>query len=139
MVTRNIRRLFKKANHQLDRDFNQFASQHEMTGMQMGIIHFLSQGSQASYYQRDIEKAFNMKASTTTVLLQRMEKKGLIHRQASAQDARHKLVQLTPKARKVEGLCQAYLDEEAKELAKHFSEQEIAIFAKILQYYINKE
>lgn len=41
----------------------------------MSIIDFISYGLKEEYFQQDIEKEFNIQRSTTTVLLQRMEKK----------------------------------------------------------------
>ncbi|WP_294423021.1 MarR family winged helix-turn-helix transcriptional regulator, partial [uncultured Streptococcus sp.] len=89
-MEKNIGRLVKKASNQLGREFDQFAKPFDLTGMQMSIIDFISYGLKEEYFQQDIEKEFNIQRSTTTVLLQRMEKKELIYRQVSQKDARQK-------------------------------------------------
>ena len=107
-MEKNIGRLVKKASNQLGREFDQFAKPFDLTGMQMSIIDFLSQGVKEEYFQQDIEKEFNIQRSTTTVLLQRMEKKVLIYRQVSQQDARQKSVYLTEKAQGLVEECHSY-------------------------------
>lgn len=105
----------------------------------MSIIDFLSQGVKEEYFQQDIEKEFNIQRSTTTVLLQRMEKKVLIYRQVSQQDARQKSVYLTEKAQGLVEECRSYFRNQERELEKNFSEEDIAIFEKILKYYMKEK
>ena len=137
-MEKNIGRLVKKASNQLGREFDQFAKPFDLTGMQMSIIDFISYGLKKEYFQQDIEKEFNIQRSTTTVLLQRMEKKELIYRQVSQKDARQKSVHLTQKAQDLVAECRSYFQLQEKELEERFSEDEIAIFEKILDYYVKK-
>ena len=129
-MEKNIGRLVKKASNQLGREFDQFAKPFDLTGMQMSIIDFISYGLKEEYFQQDIEKEFNIQRSTTTVLLQRMEKKELIYRQVSQKDARQKSVHLTQKAQDLVAECRSYFQLQEKELEERFSEDEIAIFEK---------
>ncbi|WP_394992281.1 MarR family winged helix-turn-helix transcriptional regulator [Streptococcus alactolyticus] len=138
-MEKNIGRLVKKASNQLGREFDQFAKPFDLTGMQMSIIDFISYGLKKEYFQQDIEKEFNIQRSTTTVLLQRMEKKELIYRQVSQKDARQKSVHLTQKAQDLVAECRSYFQLQEKELEERFSEDEIAIFEKILDYYVKKK
>lgn len=138
-MEKNIGRLVKKASNQLGREFDQFAKPFDLTGMQMSIIDFISYGLKEEYFQQDIEKEFNIQRSTTTVPLQRMEKKELIYRQVSQKDARQKSVHLTQKAQDLVAECRSYFQLQEKELEERFSEDEIAIFEKILDYYVKKK
>ena len=138
-MEKNSGRLVKKASNQLGREFDQFAKPFDLTGMQMSIIDFISYGLKEEYFQQDIEKEFNIQRSTTTVLLQRMEKKELIYRQVSQKDARQKSVHLTQKAQDLVAECRSYFQLQEKELEERFSEDEIAIFEKILDYYVKKK
>lgn len=138
-MDRNIGRMVKIASNQLSREFDQFAKPYDLTGMQMSIIDFLSHDWKEEYYQRDIEKEFNIQRSTTTVLLQRMEKKGLIYRQVSEKDARQKSVHLTEKAEALVDACQTYFASKEATLESLFSEEEIAVFEKILRYYMKEK
>ena len=107
-MEKNIGRMVKIASNQLSREFDKFAKPYDLTGTQMSIIDFLSHDWKEEYFQQDIEKEFNIQRSTTTVLLQRMEKKGLIYRQSSKKDARKKSVHLTEKALALADACQDY-------------------------------
>lgn len=130
-------RLLKQANNNMMRHFDQFAKQFGLTGNQMAVIDFIMNHEEEEISQRDIEHEFNIQRSTTTVLLQRMEKKGLIDRHTSSKDARQKAVALTDKAVKIASACQTYLRAEEEELAQQFSAEEREIFLKILQHYRN--
>lgn len=130
-------RLLKQANNNMMRHFDQFAKQFGLTGNQMAVIDFIMNHEKQEIFQRDIEHEFNIQRSTTTVLLQRMEKKGLIERHISSKDARQKAVVLTDKAVKIASACQTYLRAEEEEFAQHFSAEEREIFLNILQHYRN--
>ena len=130
-------RLLKQANNNMMRHFDQFAKQFGLTGNQMAVIDFIMNHEKQEIFQRDIEHEFNIQRSTTTVLLQRMEKKGLIERHTSSKDARQKAVVLTDKAVKIASACQVYLRAEEEEFAQKFSAEEREIFLKIVQHYRN--
>lgn len=130
-------RLLKQANNNMMRHFDQFAKQYDLTGNQMSIIDFITNHADQEIFQRDIEREFEIQRSTTTVLLQRMEKKGLIKRHTSSKDARQKAVVLTDKALSIASACQSYLRKEEEEFVQLFSAEERDIFFKILQYYRN--
>jgi DNA-binding MarR family transcriptional regulator len=67
-------RLLKMAARQLTIHFDQFARQYDLTGTQMSIIDHLGR-IPGEILQRDLEKEFNIRRSTATLILQRMEKK----------------------------------------------------------------
>lgn len=116
--------LLKQANNNMLRHLDQFAKQYDLTGNQMTIIDFIINHTDQEVFQRDIEHEFEIQCSTTTALLQRMEKKGLIERYTSSKDARQKAVALTNKAVKIASACQSYLRKEEKEFAQQFSAEE---------------
>ncbi|MFR3960466.1 MAG: MarR family winged helix-turn-helix transcriptional regulator [Streptococcus salivarius] len=95
------------------RHFDQFARQYDLTGNQMAIIDFITNHANQEVFQRDIEHEFEIQRSTTTVLLQRMEKKALSN-DIPQQDARQKAVVLTDKAVKIASACQSYLRKERR-------------------------
>ena len=119
------------------RHFDQFARQYDLTGNQMAVIDYITNHADQEVFQRDIEHEFEIQRSTTTVLLQRMEKKGLIERHTSSKDARQKAVILTDKALNIASACQFYLRKEEEEFAQQFSAKEREVFLKILQHYRN--
>ncbi|MBM7643768.1 MarR family winged helix-turn-helix transcriptional regulator [Streptococcus loxodontisalivarius] len=136
---RETGRLVKRASLQLSRDLDQFAKPFDLTGTQMSILDFIFQAEKESYLQKDIEQEFHIQRSTATGILQGMEKKGLISRQISAQDARQRSVHLTSKGSQIALRCQDFFKEQEEAFSQNFSEDERRIFQKILNQMIKKE
>lgn len=134
-MSENIGRLLKQAANQMSRQFDEFAQQYDLTGVQLSIIDYLSRHRADLVLQRDIEVEFAIQRSTTTLILQRMEKKQLITRQVAAADARQKTISLTNKALGLESVVRTYIDQQEQKLRDQFSVTELAIFKKILHYY----
>lgn len=74
----NIGRLIKRADVSLSRQMNDFARQSGLTGNQMNTIDYLSRQENMAANQQAIENEFNIRRSTTTIILQRMEKRQLV-------------------------------------------------------------
>ena len=84
--------------HQVKKRMNATLSDLGITGVQSRVMHYiLEHGQDGPVFQRDVEAAFNLSRSTTTNILQLMEKNGLICRESVAQDARLKRIVLTQK------------------------------------------
>ncbi len=113
---------------------NNLVKPHEdnVTGMQGWIAGYIASRGEDDVYQRDLEAEFNMRRSTATVILQLMEKNGLIIRTSVPRDARLKKIELTQKAQKI--ICE--IDEgiqtmEAK-LAEGISDEEMRVFYTVI-------
>ncbi len=72
-----------------------------MTKMQGMIVGFLNNSKQEDVFQKDIEKKFSMRRSTTSKMLKNMEEKGIVERISIEQDARMKKLQLSEKGQSV--------------------------------------
>ncbi|MEI7884626.1 MAG: MarR family transcriptional regulator [Clostridia bacterium] len=84
--------------NRINRQVSNIVSKYGITGSQAHIINFIYNESMArDVFQRDIEKEFDIRRSTTTNALQLMEAKGFILRQSVSIDARLKKVLLTEK------------------------------------------
>ncbi len=60
------------------------------------IIAYLCEHTELEIYQKDLERKFHMAPSTMTMILQSMERAGLIQRVSACHDARLKQIALTP-------------------------------------------
>lgn len=127
-------RLLKIAARQLTKNFDKFAQKYDLTATQMSIIDHLGRFNH-EVLQRDLEIEFNIKRSTTTLILQRMEKKNLVTRTTAYSDARQKAVRLTEKGKKLVKTVSNYMAYQQNLLEKNFTKSEIQIFEKILKYY----
>ncbi len=82
----------------LRRAMNKTTSQYGISGPQARFIGFIAEQKQA-VYQKDIEKAFNIRRSTASGILKHLEEAGLISREVVSKDARLKKIALSAKGR----------------------------------------
>jgi len=133
-----IRKLIKQAAKGIDQHSSDFAKEMKLTRGQMSTIDFL--GKQPGYMakQRVIEEEFAIRRSTTTIMLQRMEKKGLVARLPDPADKRQKLVKLTDKAEELLPRVIEDIKDDDLQLMDHFSEEELATVRRFLKYIAEK-
>lgn len=110
-----------------------FHRQTHLTDMQSRIIGFLHRKKAEDVFQKDIEKEFSIRRPTVTILLQTMEKKSLVKRDAVAYDARLKKVGLTPKAEELVNTSQREMLRFEKMLTADISEADLACFFRVTQ------
>ena len=85
--------------HQVKKRMNATLSDLGITGVQSRVMHYiLEHGQDGPVFQRDVEAAFNLSRSTTTNILQLMEKNGIIRREGVDYDAHLKRLVPTEKA-----------------------------------------
>ncbi|MBO0469822.1 MarR family transcriptional regulator [Enterococcus sp. DIV0242_7C1] len=67
------------------------------SGIQMRILNFIHRKNckSAAVYQKDVEQEFDIRRSTVSGILQRLEKRGMIERQSCKEDNRLKAIFLT--------------------------------------------
>lgn len=83
--------------------------------------------------QKDIETHFDIRRSTATIILKRMEKNGLITREISDTDERMKTVQLTQKAKDMYQEAKDEVEKAENQLVKGLSKEELDVFARVLE------
>lgn len=104
----------------------------EISGMQGSLLGFLDRNSQErDIFQRDLEKNFNIRRSTATVMLQNLEQKGYIVRESVDSDARMKRIVLTDKAREVNRGVRKQIDAFHEELERGITPEEKELFLQI--------
>lgn len=104
-----------------------------ITDIQGRIINYLhSQPEDREIYQQEIEKLFNIRQSTTTNILKRIERNGLIYRKKSTRDARMNTVALTDRAKILCPLASEGIQRAEKQVATGLSDAEIALFFRIV-------
>lgn len=129
----DLGKLVKQTDISLTRQMNDFAKKYHLTGVQMSMIDYLSRCDHYSAPQKALEDEFNIQRSTTTIILQRMEKRKLVMRQTDAQDRRKRSVQLTNQAIKLIPFVKDYIDLHQKKLYKQFTPEELQTAVKVLQ------
>lgn len=110
------------------------AGLNELCGMQGPMIGYIYNRSKTQdIFQKDIEKEFNIRRSTATVMLQNLEQKGLIVRQMVDYDARLKKILLTEKATEYHLHVREQIDAFHEELENGITEEEKEEFFRILE------
>ncbi len=134
VAVRNLAHQFHRYMTSLKLDIaSDLSGGERVTDIQGRIISYLYEKPEGEIvYQKDIEKLFNIRRSTATNILNRIENHGLIKRTPCENDARMKTVALTDKARK---LCPKVKEEilrAERQAAKGLSEAELDLFFKIV-------
>lgn len=103
------------------------------TGTQEMFLAYMSTVSEEQdIIQKDLEAWFNIRRSTATEILKRMEQKGLIVRTSVSYDKRIKKIVLTDKANR---LCEENFKrilETEKKLSDCFTKDELQLFIKLI-------
>lgn len=82
-------------------------------------------------YQKDLEKQFNIRRSTATVILHRMEKAGFVVREVSSEDGRMKALVLTDKAKKIYPKLHAEIVKAEAQARRGLSDEEFETFLRV--------
>lgn len=106
----------------------------DLTGIQNAVLSFITeeQVKQRDVYQRDVEKQFEIRRSTATAILQRLEKDGYLIREPVPGDARLKRIVLTEKAVQTQKILCKVIREFDAGIVAGFSEEEIETLVSLL-------
>ena len=138
-MTENIIHAIKIVSNQLSRKMNKFAKQFGLTGVQIQIIDYLNHLPQNQFvYQKDVEHEFNIRRSTATSVLQKMEENQLIMRNVSPSDSRIKIISALPKAEDLQPQISQFLAETNTDLLNSISTFQRRGFLKALNKISNE-
>lgn len=106
----------------------------ELTRAQGWIIGFIRMRDENGLetFQKDVEKAYEIRRSTATGILQLLEKNGYLKRQSVSEDARLKKLILTAKAIEVHDRIIARMELFEERLSEGISEEEKEIFFRVV-------
>ncbi|MDP4118543.1 MAG: MarR family transcriptional regulator [Bacillota bacterium] len=113
-----------------------FGTYDGVTAMHGWLIGYLYNNRDKDIFQRDIESQFSIRPSTVTVIVQKMEKNGLIERRPVEYDARLKKIVLTEKANHIHQKVEERMEEVEGHLRKDLSEDETKIFFELISKMI---
>lgn len=125
----------RKLNHEMNRNLELQVKAEgidEVTLMHGWIMRYLYENREKEIYQKDIEKHFSIGRSTVTSIIQLMEKKGFIERQAVQSDARLKKVLLTGKGEKTHETIEALIIQLNQNMMEGIEPEELQTFLEVL-------
>lgn len=105
----------------------------EVTRMHGWIMGYLYHNQDREIYQKTIESEFNIRRSTVTAILQLMEKKGYIRREAVENDARLKRIVLTELGAETAVKAKLMIDEMEGRLIEGIDEDKLEIFFEVAE------
>ncbi len=97
------------------------------------VIDFIAmEGKSREIFQKDIEKEFDLKRSSVSLMLNNMEKNDLIKRVSVSEDARLKQIILTDKSIKIHEKISTAIYSVENKLVEDLTPEEIKIFLGII-------
>ena len=116
-------------SHKLKKRMNAMLIDFGITGVQGRVLSFIIESSKnGPVYQRDVERAFEYSRSTTTGILQLLEKSDVIVRESVPQDARLKKLVPTAKARQIDVRVQERIRDNEALMTRGLSPGQIQLF-----------
>lgn len=122
--TRLVKRYF---DHNTDK-----AQFEKLTGAHGWAIGYFYHNRDRDIFQRDFEKQCDVRRSSATEMLKRMEKNGMIRRVGVDYDARLKKIVLTDKAIEIQKTLEDKFEQLEKKLSKDISAEELETFFTVL-------
>lgn len=131
---KQIGKLIHMVDVKLKRNIDLLAAQYNLTSIQfiaMECIYLESQGKEV--FQRDLEKALDVRRSTISNGLGILEKKGYVRRESVHEDARLKKLALTPLGLQVYQDFKKHLEQVEAEDFQMLSQEELCVLTELLE------
>lgn len=125
----------KLLKNDADRHFEAIAKKNGMDDVTIShgrILGYLYRNMDKNIFQKDIEKEFGISRATVSSLVQLMERKGFIKREAITEDARLKKLLLTEKGIESHEKALKTFNEFEKALSFNLTEEEIKEFIRLV-------
>ena len=133
-LQRSVGRYVGKLSNKIRRRLGSFSFKGEFSPAQGRALHFiLAQPESEELFQKDIEEEYSLRPSSATELLKKMEKDGLIRREATAYDARLKKITVTEKALGYQEQVVGDLTRLEDELTKGIAPEDMAVFFRVIE------
>ena len=132
-IVYEIKILDNMINRKIITDTKQYNIPTCLSPTQIKILHYLYQQSNAVVCQHDIEKIIESRRSTTSGILQTMEKNNLIQRVNHQGDARSKQIILTPYSLELSKTMTKLKDAFDKQIESSITEEDLKTFFKVTQ------
>lgn len=140
MEDKVIGRRIKSVNNLIKRSLmriDTIKESNKLTSMHGYLLGYLYVNRDHDVYQRDIERAFDIRRSTVTEILQLMENNGLIERRSVPQDKRLKRLVLTEEAERLHKQVAATLDRFDELLRADIAQDDLDCFFRVLDQIEN--
>lgn len=132
---KNIIYEIKTLDNMLNRKIISYTKEQKMpfilSPVQLKVLHYLHLKTEEIIYQRDIEKIIESRRSTTSGILNTMEKNNLIKRVNTQNDARIKQIILTEYGEKIAKQLVTYKKQFDERVKENITKEELENFFKV--------
>lgn len=128
---KEVERLVREVDRLHFTRFHQALSAFGLGKGQPPILKYLSEHDGCK--QSEIAQWGHVTAATTTVMLQTMEKNGLIDRRPDEKDLRVMRVYITEKGKEIQKRCDEAISAMDEEMYEDFTKEELESFARLLE------
>lgn len=131
-LARSAARSIGKLSNKIRRRIDAFSSKGAFSGAQGRVLHFIL-AQREDVFQKDVEEEYGLRPPTATELLKKMEKSGLIYREATAYDARLKRIIASEKAMQYKDQVLGDLTALEHELTRGVTPEELEVFFRVTE------
>lgn len=131
-LARSAARSIGKLANKIRRRIDAFSSKGTFSGAQGRVLHFIL-AQREDVFQKDVEEEYGLRPPTATELLKKMEKSGLIYREATAYDARLKRIIASEKAMQYKDQVLGDLTALEQELTRGVTPEELEVFFRVTE------
>lgn len=131
-LARSAARSIGKLSNKIRRRIDAFSSKGTFSGAQGRVLHFIL-AQREDVFQKDVEEEYGLRPPTATELLKKMEKSGLIYREATAYDARLKRIIASEKAMQYKDQVLGDLTALEQELTRGVTPEELEVFFRVTE------
>ena len=136
---REILQLGHRYHRKYTKDFE--CSYGDLSMIQQHVINYILKHDKEDVYQKDIERVFLISRSTASTMLKSLEKKGIISRVPTENDARlKKLIIAEPFKKQFQPIYQELkklMNDMNKQMCQGISKQDLAVFNRVLEQMKN--
>lgn len=133
-LQRSVGRYVGKLSNKIRRRLGAFSFRGEFSPAEGRALHFiLAQPPQEELFQKDIEEEYGLRPSSATELLKKMEKDGLIRREATDYDARLKRIIASEKAMSYQARVVEDLTRLEEDLTRGISKEDMEVFFRVIE------
>lgn len=132
---RHLGGYIRALSNAIAQDMQQNSEAQGLTSTQSMFLHhlwFRQEKLLLPTFAKDLEDFFDIKHSTVSGVLQRMEAAGFVEFQASEEDRRCKAILLTPKALEIHAEAELHIQQTEARLVSGMTETEIQEFRRLL-------
>lgn len=126
--------LVRKTGTQMNRIVENFSRPYQLSTAQFNVLVCLGGRPQMTASQQELARALGIKRSAAAILVQHLEKKGLVSQAVSPADRRQRILKLTSQAQALLPAVNQFIQTRQQHLLDNFSQADLLATVKVLKF-----